>query len=96
MRLDSSARSKVRFMLACRQIAHGCPVLPYHKYDDGVQVETLEQIAKRLGWSPQRLAEAQASLAEPRPSNITDRDRARAWALSESLRKTREALDEAS
>lgn len=59
-------------------------------------VETLEQIARRLGWSPERLAEAQASLAKPRSSNISDQDRARAKALSESVRRTRQALDEAS
>ena len=61
-----------------------------------MQVETLEQIAERLGWSAERLAEARASFAEPRPSNISDRDRARAKALSESVSQTRQALDEAS
>lgn len=61
-----------------------------------MQVETLEQIAERLGWSPERLAAAQANAAEPRPSNISDRDRARAEALSESVKLARQALDEAS
>jgi hypothetical protein len=61
-----------------------------------VQVETLDQIAERLGWSPQRLAEARSRAAEPRPSNTSDRDRVRAEALSESLSQTRRALDAAS
>lgn len=61
-----------------------------------VQVETLERMADRLGWGPDRLAEAGARLAEPRSSKITDRDRARANALSESVSETRRSLDEAS
>ncbi len=61
-----------------------------------MQVETLEQIAERLGWSAERLAEARARTAESRPSNISDSDRARAGALSESVDRTRQALDEAS
>jgi len=59
----------------------------------GVQVETLEQIAERLGWTPQRLAEARNRAAESRPTNISDRDRARAEALSGSVSRTRQALD---
>jgi hypothetical protein len=65
-------------------------------YDRLVQVETLEQIAARLGWSPQRIVEAHARAHEPRPSNINDRDQARAEALSQSVTRTRRALDEAS
>ncbi|MFN3214931.1 MAG: hypothetical protein ACE367_00370 [Acidimicrobiales bacterium] len=61
-----------------------------------MHVETLEQIAERLGWSPQRLAEARARSSEPRPSNISDEDRARAEALSSSVNATGRALDEAS
>ena len=61
-----------------------------------MQVETLEQIAERLGWSPERLADARARVAEPRPSNISDRDRARAEALSESVNQIGQALNEAS
>jgi hypothetical protein len=61
-----------------------------------MQVETLEQIAERLGWSEERLAEARARAAETRPSNVSDGDRARADALSESVHRTRQALDEAS
>ncbi len=61
-----------------------------------MQVETLEQIAARLGWSAERLAEARARAAEVRPSNLTDRDRARAIALAESVNRTSQALDEAS
>lgn len=60
---------------------------------DVVQVESLEQLAERLGWSPERLAEARARAAEERRSNISDQDQARAEALSESLDRTREALD---
>lgn len=60
---------------------------------DLVQVETLEQIAERLGWSEKRLAEALARAAKVRPSNISDRDRARAEALSKSLDQTLHALD---
>jgi hypothetical protein len=61
-----------------------------------MQVETLEQIAERLGWSDERLAEARARAAETRPSNVSDGDRARAEALSGSVNRTRQALDEAS
>ena len=61
-----------------------------------MQVETLEQIAERLGWSDERLAEARARAAETRPSNVSDGDRARADALSDSVNRTRQALDEAS
>jgi hypothetical protein len=61
-----------------------------------MQVETLEELAERLGWSPERLAAAQANASKPRPSNISARDRARAEALSESIDQTRQALDEAS
>lgn len=46
-------------------------------HDGDVHVETLEQIAERLGRSPERLAAAHANVAEPGLSNITDRDRAR-------------------
>lgn len=61
-----------------------------------MQVETLEQIAERLGWSDERLAEARARAAETRPSNVSDSDSARADALSDSVNRTRQALDEAS
>ena len=61
-----------------------------------MQVETLEQIAERLGWSDERLAEARARAAETRSSNVNDSDRARADALSDSVNRTRQALDEAS
>jgi hypothetical protein len=61
-----------------------------------MQVETLEQIAERLGWSDERLAEARVRAAETRPSNVSDSDRARADALSDSVNRTRQALDEAS
>jgi len=61
-----------------------------------MQVETLERIAERLGWSDERLAEARARAAETRPSNVSDSDRARAEALSDSVSRTRRALDEAS
>ena len=61
-----------------------------------MQVETLEQLAERSGWGPERLAAAQARAAEPRPSNVNDRDRARAQALSESVTQTRQVIDEAS
>jgi hypothetical protein len=61
-----------------------------------MQVETLEQIAERLGWSDERLAESRARAAETRPSNVSDSDRARADALSDSVNRTRQALDEAS
>jgi hypothetical protein len=61
-----------------------------------VQVETLEEIAERLGWGPGRLTEARAQLSKTRPSNVSDRDRDRAKALSESVSRTRQALDEAS
>ena len=63
---------------------------------DVVQVESLEELAERLGWSPERLAEARARAAEERRSNISEQDRARAKALSESLDRTRQALDAAS
>ena len=46
-----------------------------------MQVETLEQIAERFGWSDERLAQARARAAESRPSNVSDSDRARADAL---------------
>ena len=59
-------------------------------------VETLEQIAERLGWSDERLAEARARADETRPSNVSDSDCARADALSDSINRTRQALDEAS
>ena len=61
-----------------------------------MQVESLEQLAERLGWTPERLAEARARGAEERESNISEQDRARAEALSESLERTRQALDAAS
>ena len=61
-----------------------------------MQVETLEQIAERLGWSAERLADARARAAETRPSNVSDSDRACADALSDSVNRTRQALDEAS
>jgi hypothetical protein len=61
-----------------------------------MQVETLEQIAERLGWSDERLAEARARAGETRPSNVSDSDRARADALSDSVNRIRQALDEAS
>jgi hypothetical protein len=60
-----------------------------------MQVETLEQIAERLGWSPERLAEAQHRAAEARPSRITERDRARAQAMSTSMARTHRAPDNA-
>lgn len=72
------------------------PGIAWLDYHEHMQVETLEEIAERLGWSPERLEEARTQLAEPRPSNISDRDLARAKALSESISKTRQALDEAS
>jgi len=46
--------------------------------------------------SPDRLADARARLVDPRPSKITDRDRPRAKALSESVSETRRYLEEAS
>lgn len=58
--------------------------------------KTLEEVAEELGWSPERLQEARDRCAEPRPLNITDRDRARAQALSKALEYTEKALDEAS
>jgi len=63
-----------------------------------MQVETLEQIAERLGWSAERLADARTRAAESRPSNVSDSDseRARADALSDSVNRIRRALDEAS
>jgi hypothetical protein len=61
-----------------------------------MQVETLEQIAERLGWSSKRLAEARVREEKARPSNTSARDRARAETLSESVDRTRRALDEAS
>jgi hypothetical protein len=61
-----------------------------------MQVETLEQIAERLGWSAERLADARTRAAESLPSNVSDSDRARADALSDSVNRTRQALDEAS
>lgn len=61
-----------------------------------MQVESLEQIAERLGWSAERLQQARDRAAKPRPSNVTDRDSARAEALSEALKQTASALDEAS
>ncbi|MCP3987620.1 MAG: hypothetical protein GY724_00980 [Actinomycetia bacterium] len=63
---------------------------------DAVQVESLEQLAERLGWSPERLAEARVRAAEERRSNVSEQDRARAEALSESLDRTRQALEAAS
>jgi hypothetical protein len=66
------------------------------EYPGEMEAETLEQVAERLGWSPERLAAAQARVAEPRPSNVSDRDRARAEALSESVNRTRQAVDAAS
>lgn len=59
-------------------------------------VETLEQIAERLGWTAERLAEARARELEPSPLNITERDRARAQVLSNAIKRTRRELDEAS
>ncbi|MCP3935431.1 MAG: hypothetical protein GY708_08680 [Actinomycetia bacterium] len=61
-----------------------------------MKVESLEQIAERLGWSPERLQQARDCAAEPRPMNVTDRDHARAQALSNALKHTASALDEAS
>ena len=61
-----------------------------------VHVETLEEIAERLGWTPQRLAEARVREQESSPVDITDRDRARAEALSRAQKRTRRELDEAS
>lgn len=61
-----------------------------------VHVETLEQIAERLGWTPQRLAEARDREQESSPLDITDRDRARAEALSGAHERARRDLDEAS
>lgn len=61
-----------------------------------MKVESLEQIAKRLGWSAERLQQAHDRAAEPRPANVTDRDQARAQALSDALKQTASALDEAS
>lgn len=61
-----------------------------------MQLETLEQIAERLGWTPERLAQARARELEPSPLNITDRDRARAEILSKSMKRTRRKLDELS
>jgi hypothetical protein len=61
-----------------------------------MQVESLEQIAKRLGWSAERLQQAHDRAAEPRPSNVTGRDSARAQALSDALKQTANALSEAS
>jgi hypothetical protein len=61
-----------------------------------VQAETLEQIAERLGWSPERLAEARVRAEKSRAPNISERDKARAQKLSESIDRTRRALDEAS
>ena len=61
-----------------------------------VQLETVKQIAARLGWSSERLAEARARAAEVRPSNLTDRNHARAVALAESVGRTGQALEEAS
>ena len=64
------------------------------EYVGGMQVETLEQIAERLGWSPARLAEARDRAAEVRPSRITERDQARAEAISTSMARTRRAPDD--
>ena len=61
-----------------------------------MRMETLEQIAERMGWSPERLADAQARAAESRPSNVSDRDVARAGVLSDLINQTRQALHEAS
>ena len=61
-----------------------------------MQVESLEQIAKRLGWSAERLQQAHDRAAEPRPSNVTGRDSARTQALSDALKQTANALSEAS
>ena len=61
-----------------------------------MQVESLEQIAKRLGWTADRLKQAHDRSGEPRPSNVTDHDNARAQALSDALKQTASALDEAS
>ncbi len=63
---------------------------------EGMKTESLEEIAKRLGWSTERLQQARDRAAEPRPSNVTDRDRTRARALSKALEETASALDEAS
>ena len=51
---------------------------------------------KGFGFVEMEGHEARARLAEPRPSKISDRDRARANALSESVSETRRSLDEAS
>ena len=61
-----------------------------------MKAESLEEIAKRLGWSAERLKQARERAAEPRPSNTTSGDSARAQALSEALEQTASALDEAS
>ena len=62
-----------------------------------VQVETLEQIAERLGWTRERLAQARVKEAEAaKEPNLTKRDNARAEALSNAMKRTRRELDEAS
>jgi hypothetical protein len=54
---------------------------------------TLDEAAEALGWSSERLAEAKARAAVPRPSRIIERDRVRAQVASDALRRTAEALD---
>jgi hypothetical protein len=54
---------------------------------------TLDEAAEALGWSSERLAEAKARAAVPRPSRITERDRVRAQVASDALRRTAEALN---
>jgi hypothetical protein len=61
-----------------------------------MRVESLEQIAENLGWSPQRHQQARDRADEPRPMNVTDRDHARAQALANAVKHTASALDEAS
>lgn len=61
-----------------------------------VHVETLEQIAERLGWSAQQLKNARAGEAQARKPNLTERDYARAEVLSKAMKRTRRELDEAS
>lgn len=58
-----------------------------------VQVETLEQLAKRLGWSPERLAQARVREAEAaKEPNLTEHDHARAEALSNAMKRTRRSF----
>lgn len=59
----------------------------------GVKVETLEQIAEKLGWTPEQLAEAERRAAECTPLNLTERDYARAEAISKAMKQLRRDLD---